>query len=176
MMSQRVILEFLAGRRVTAVEIGEILDVTEKTARKRLAAGLNASDVITICRAVGINPVEALVQMEFLTTEETMKFVDSDGELLATADQETLILELIDRSLSTSQLADLLAARTRRSNEVYRPSGVDRQPGNVRELTSPNQPSEFDDEINGSDLHLRSVADNSPREDGHGGDVGAWDA
>lgn len=114
MSEQKTVLEFLAGRRLTAVEIGEILGVTEKTARKRLADSLNASDVITICRAVDVNPVEALVELEFVSVEETMNFVDSDGQLLATADQEALILELVDRSLTTPQLADLLAARSRR--------------------------------------------------------------
>lgn len=114
MSEQKTVLELLAGRRLTAVEIGEILDVTEKTARKRLADGLNASDVISICRAVEVNPVDALVELGFVTVEETMNFVDSDGQLLATADQEALILELVDRSLTTPQLADLLAARSRR--------------------------------------------------------------
>lgn len=114
MSEQKTVLEHLARRRLTAVEIGEILDVTEKTARKRLSDGLNASDVIAICRAIGVNPVDALVELEFVTVEEAMNFVDSDGQLLATADQEALILELVDRSLSTPQLADLLAARSRR--------------------------------------------------------------
>lgn len=116
MSEQKTVLEHLEGRRLTAVEIGEILDVTEKTARKRLADGLNASDVISICRAVEVNPVDALVELGFVTVEETMNFVDSDGQLLATADQEALILELVDRSLTTPQLADLLAARSRRPN------------------------------------------------------------
>lgn len=31
-------------------------------------------------------------------------------------------------------------------------------------------------ELSRPELHLRSVADNSPREDGHGGDESAWDA
>ncbi|MFE5789603.1 hypothetical protein [Rhodococcus erythropolis] len=114
MSEQKTVLEHLARRRLTAVEIGEILDVTEKTARKRLSDGLNASDVIAICRAIGVNPVDALVELKFVTVEEAMNFVDSDGQLLATADQEALILELVDRSLSTPQLADLLAARSRR--------------------------------------------------------------
>ncbi|NKS66800.1 hypothetical protein GS461_13635 [Rhodococcus hoagii] len=118
MSHQKTVLEELAGRRLTAVEIGEILGVTEKTARKRLTDGLNASDVIAICRAVGVNPVEALVELEFVTMTEAMDFVDADGQLLATADQETLFLELVDRSLTTTQLADLLAERARKSGPV----------------------------------------------------------
>ncbi|WP_353107768.1 hypothetical protein [Gordonia sp. (in: high G+C Gram-positive bacteria)] len=113
MSEQQDLLSSLSGKRVTAVAIGTMLGVTEKTARKRLADGLNASDVITICRELDVNPVEALVEMGFVSLAETMDFVDSDGELLATADQQALFLELADRMLTTTQLADMIASRTR---------------------------------------------------------------
>ena len=114
MSEQQRVLSDLAGTRITAVRIGEILDVTEKTARKRLADGLTAGDVIAICRAVDVNPVEALVTLRFVTLAEAMDFVDSDGRLLATADQEALLIELVDRMLTTTQLAEILTERTRK--------------------------------------------------------------
>lgn len=167
MSRQKTVLEHLAGRRLTAVEIGDILGVTEKTARKRLSDGLNASDVITICRAAGVNPVEALVELKFVTLAEAMNFVDSDGQLLATADEESLFLELVDRSLTTSQLADLLAARSRREElKLNLSTGMTRaevernlitaqvtglidelkvdEPAAVVELESKRKPSDFD--------------------------------
>ncbi|AVL98925.1 hypothetical protein C6V83_00135 [Gordonia iterans] len=112
MSTQQSILGSLGGVRLTAVRIGEILGVTEKTARKRLADGLNASDVITLCRALDVNPVEALVELKFVTINEAIDFADSDGQLLATADEEQLFLELVDRKLSTPRLAQILAERT----------------------------------------------------------------
>ncbi|WP_336794202.1 hypothetical protein [Gordonia malaquae] len=112
MTVQQERLGALLGHRLTAVRIGEILNVTEKTARKRLHDGLAAGDVIAICRAVGVNPVEALVQLELLTTGEVTDFVDADGVLLGTATQQQLVVELADRSISTAELGALIARRS----------------------------------------------------------------
>lgn len=49
----------------------------------------------------------------------------------------------------------------------------------LRRMTAGSHPAfetPIDEYISDSDRHLRSVADNSPREDGHGGDESAWDA
>lgn len=112
MDEQQELLGALAGRRIYVADIARILGVSRKTAHKRLTDGLTADDVITICRAVEVNPVEALVEMKFVTINEAMDYVDSDGELLATADEEKLFAELVDRRLTTPQLAALLAERT----------------------------------------------------------------
>lgn len=113
MPEQKDILESLAGQRITAVRMGQILGVTEKTARNRLADGLNSDDVISICRAYGINPVSALTELKKLTLDEVYDFLDSDGQLLATASQDELIVALADTSLTTGQLAELIANRSR---------------------------------------------------------------
>lgn len=111
MTKQQDILTDLAARRITAVWIGEVLDVTEKTARKRLADGLPAGDVITLCRAADVNPVTALVEMDMLTPDEVHGYLDSDGKLLASADEHELIVELADRAMTTTELGSLIARR-----------------------------------------------------------------
>lgn len=113
MTDQKDVIGGLANQRLTAVRIGEILGVTEKTARKRLSDGLTASDGIAIARGLEINPVEALVALRFLSTAEVMDYVDTDGQLLATADDRDLIVELADRTMTTGELAELVSRRTR---------------------------------------------------------------
>lgn len=61
-----------ARRRITATEIADHLGVARNTANKRLAEGLSASDVIAISRAIGINPTEALIQLDYLKIDEVM--------------------------------------------------------------------------------------------------------
>lgn len=110
-MEQKDTLGELAGQRLTAVRIGEILGVTEKTARKRLADGLPADDVIAISRGLGVNPTTALIELGYLTLAEVMDSVDADGKLLATADDLDLVFELADRTLTASHLTALLGRR-----------------------------------------------------------------
>lgn len=52
-----------ARRPVTDSTIAEILDVTRKTANKRVNEGLTADDLIEVCRSLEINPVIALVEL-----------------------------------------------------------------------------------------------------------------
>lgn len=107
-----------ARRPVTDSTIAEILDVTRKTANKRVNEGLTADDLIEVCRSLEINPVIALVELCHITDEEVLDYLDSDGQLVATADPGLLALELA-RQLNPATLApeiDELASR--RSNTI----------------------------------------------------------
>ena len=75
----------LAGHRVTAQDMAEILDTSRNTVNLRLKNGLTAEDVITIARGLRINPVDALVELDQLTRDEVFGYLDGDARLLATA-------------------------------------------------------------------------------------------
>ena len=72
------------GRRITAVEIADHLDVTRNTVNRRLAEGLPADDIIKLSRALDVSPIRALVDLDYLTNDEAMDYLDGDGTLLAT--------------------------------------------------------------------------------------------
>jgi hypothetical protein len=98
------------GRRVTATDIAKALHVSRNTANSRLSDGLDAGDTITVARHFGINPVEALVELEHLTYEDAFDFVDSDGTMLSTATQEQLIRQLAEDTLPLSDRIEIGAA------------------------------------------------------------------
>lgn len=100
-------------RQITDSTIAEILKVTRKTANKRVNEGLGADDLIVISRALGVNPVIALVEMGHIAYEEVEDFLDSDGQLVATAEPGELAIVLA-RMLNPATKApeiDELAAR-----------------------------------------------------------------
>ncbi|MGX1598634.1 hypothetical protein ACWIDS_16410 [Dietzia maris] len=102
-----------AGRRITATEIAEHLGVSRNTANARLAAGLAADDLIRVCRALGINPLSALVELGALTYDELLNAADTDGQLVSTAEDGELALELARRLLPAKRAHEIdeLAAR-----------------------------------------------------------------
>ena len=111
MTTQQDLIATLSGRRLTAVRIGEILGVTERTARTRLSNGLSADDLIAICRAEGVNPADTLVRLGILTRDEVIACIDPDRTLLASADSRQLVSALADHLLPTSAIAELLSRR-----------------------------------------------------------------
>lgn len=124
-------------QRVTDGMIADILNVTRKTANKRINDGLPMNDLVTISRALDINPAITLVELGHLTHEEIEDYLDSDGQLVATAEDGALALELA-RRLNPATLAhemDELAARRAalsQSNEQGHPSPDDMDDGTVR--------------------------------------------
>lgn len=99
-------------RRITDDVIAKILNVTRKTANKRINDGLPADDLVTISRALDINPVQTLVELGHIEYDEVEAFLDSDGQLVATATPGQLSLELA-RQLNPATVApeiDELAA------------------------------------------------------------------
>lgn len=123
-------------RRITDDVIAQILNVTRKTANKRINDGLPADDLVTISRALGINPVQTLVELGHLEYDEVEDFLDSDGQLVATATPGQLSLELA-RQLNPATIApelDMLAARrAEKSNDRVPPRpDDDEDDGTVR--------------------------------------------
>ncbi|MEJ4100649.1 hypothetical protein V5S96_09820 [Corynebacterium mastitidis] len=86
------------GRRVTADEIGAALGISRTSATRRLVAHqFNASEIITICRTFDISPLQGLIAYEHLTEAEVWAHLDSSGQLVETADDGALALELARR-------------------------------------------------------------------------------
>ena len=163
----------LAGCRVTAQDMADILETSRNTVNLRLKNGLAAEDVIAISRGLSINPVDALVELEKLTRDEVFNYLDGDAKLLATASIEELVYRLAEDTLSNVEKIELggaarsllerddLAAR-RAGAPVSEPSaslhddddGVvrefDYEPGEYAADSSPNEQEER--EKRGEDL------------------------
>lgn len=97
----------LAGRRVTAQDMADILETSRNTVNLRLKNGLAAEDVIAISRGLNINPVDALVELEKLTRDEVFNYLDGDAKLLATASIEELVYRLAEDTLSNVEKIEL---------------------------------------------------------------------
>lgn len=103
----------LAGHRVTAQDMADILETSRNTVNLRLKNGLAAEDIIAIARGLRINPVDALVELEQLARDEVFDFLDGDARLLATASVEELVYRLAEDTLSNVDKIELGgAART----------------------------------------------------------------
>ena len=128
-----------ARKRVTDEMIADILDVTRKTANKRINAGLPMDDLVTISRALDINPVDALVELGLLEHHEIEDYLDTDGQLVDTAEDGVLALELARRlnpATRAPELDELAARRAARDDSNTRvPSRPERDhDGTVREF------------------------------------------
>jgi hypothetical protein len=161
MEDQRAWFSEMANRRVTTTEIGEHLGVTRKTAQSRLEAGLSADDIITVARAVKINPMDALVELGKVTYPEVYGFVEREGKLLGTASDGELALELAQRLNSLRDAKDWWSAHEKANppakdfvtttlvESMRRISDedmdTDKDKDNVRQLTQKNQPLTIDD-------------------------------
>lgn len=97
----------LAGHRVTAQDMADILETSRNTVNLRLKNGLVAEDVITISRGLNINPVEALVELDKLSRDEVFDFLDGGAKLLATASPEELVYRLAEDTLSNADKIEL---------------------------------------------------------------------
>lgn len=98
------------GKRVTAVEMAEILNISRNATNSRLAKGLDSDDLIAISRHLGISPIHALTELGKLSYDEVMDFLEGDGTLLKSASVEQLVLQLAEETLSTSDRIALGAA------------------------------------------------------------------
>lgn len=101
-----------AHRRITDQEIASILGVTRKTANKRLNEGLPSDDLIRLCDKLGINQTLALVELGRLTHEDVLEYLDSEGQLLETADDAALVLELARRLVPKSKILEQTVRQT----------------------------------------------------------------
>lgn len=149
-----------AGRRITATEIAELLNVSRRTATNRLTEGLGSDDLIAIARKLGVSPINALVELGKLTYDEVFEFLDSDGTLVASASPEELLralaeemLPLDDRiemgSIAQAMVAkrDDLKARRNRKNTHVAPLSDDEIADAIREANERPQAAHTDDGI-----------------------------
>lgn len=124
-----------AHRRITDTDVANILGVTRKTANKRLNEGLiTADELITICQALGINRTMALVETDKLPHEDVLAYLDADGQLVATAEDGDLALELARRLNPATAAPEIDELEARRSHRIT--PDVERDPyagGNVPE-------------------------------------------
>lgn len=151
-----------AHRRVTDSEVAEILGVTRKTVNTRLNAGtLTADDLLLICERLGINRTLALVELERLPHSDVLEYLDSDGALLATAEDGDLAIELARRlnPATKAHEIDELAARHRRSTPATPPSvkPLSDDDGTVREWE--DQPHAADSSLNENEARLNRGED-----------------
>lgn len=103
----KTILSSLAGRRVTATDIANILETSRNTANARLKAGLEAEDIIRIARGLHFNPLGALLKLNKISRDEVFDYFDSEGKQLAAASIEELTYRLADELLSPIQKVEL---------------------------------------------------------------------
>lgn len=114
-------------RRITDQDIATMLNVTRKTANKRINDGLPADDLITLCGELGVNRVLALVELGYIPHDDAMEYLDSDGALLATAPDGDLALELARRlnpATRAEEIDELEQRRQRMSNPADIPLGA----------------------------------------------------
>lgn len=97
----------LAGQRVTAQDMADILKTSRNTVNLRLKNGLEAGDIIAISRGLSINPVDALVELDKLTRTEVFDYLEGDAKLLATASIEDLVYRLAEDTLSNVDKIEL---------------------------------------------------------------------
>lgn len=100
----------LAGRRVTAQDIADILETSRNTVNLRLKNGLDSEDIIETARGLHINPVDALVELNKLSRDEVFDFIEGGAKLLATASIEELVYRLAEDTLSNLDKIELGAA------------------------------------------------------------------
>ena len=99
MDKERAWFSSMADRKITVVEIAKHLGVSRNTARSRLDEGLTSDEIIQLARALHVNPVTALHELEKLESQEIFDYLDSDGTLLTTASPQQLIYQLAQDSL-----------------------------------------------------------------------------
>ncbi|WP_150114283.1 hypothetical protein [Corynebacterium oculi] len=96
------------GIRVTADEVGGALGISRASATRRLVANeFNASEIITLCRAFGVNPLQGLLKYRYLTDLEIRAHVKREGELMKDVENGALAIELARRLNPTSRAGEI---------------------------------------------------------------------
>lgn len=110
-------LQRVHRQRITANDVAEALNISRATATRKLLDGLDASDIITLCRKNQVNPIQALVDLGHLTEGEVYDFLDNGRLMVDTATNGQLSLELA-RRLNPATMAATLDEIESRSNVV----------------------------------------------------------
>lgn len=131
------------GRRVTAEQIGRVLGFSRTTVTRRLAdADFTADELITLARHFGVSPLLALVDFGRVTDREVWDYLESEGQLVETADDGDLAIELARRLNPATRAAEIdELARRRESRDAYPVFD-----GKAVADSSPTEPEEGDDD------------------------------
>lgn len=132
-----------SGRRITATEIAKHLGVSRNTVNARMSDGLNSDDIIAIARAVGVRPIDALIELGKLTYDEVYAFLEDGGKLVETASEGDLALELA-RRLNSARDAQNWWAVHDKVQALNNRADSQQEDDNVHPLTSRNQPAGLD--------------------------------
>lgn len=116
MSDERAWFSEMTKRNVTAIEIGQILNVSRNTAQSRLAKGLSSDELISVSRALGLSPIHALVELGHLTYDEVLDLIDGRGQLVETADPGYLALALARQLNPATKAPEIDELAARRSN------------------------------------------------------------
>lgn len=154
-------LQRVHHQRITANDVAEALGISRATATRKLLDGLDASDIITLCRKAHVNPIQALVDLGHLTDGEILDHLDDDGKRLVTAAPDELVFHLAQDMLSVDQKLALVRNVMSRAEQSAEGVGA-----TVFEF--PNRQSAR------SDIPQDAVADHSPEEEE--GDPSDYDA
>ncbi|MEY8565153.1 helix-turn-helix transcriptional regulator [Corynebacteriaceae bacterium 7-707] len=158
-------LRDLNGRRVTADDIAHELGVSRTTVTRRLVNDeLSTDELVKLSRAYDVNPLQALVDLGRITDAEVWGYLESEGQLVETADEGELAIELAKRLNPATRAPEISSIEERRASRSQSngrgPSRPDRiHDGTVREFdwapgtyaadSSPNEQAER--EAEGSD-------------------------
>ncbi len=93
----------MSGKRITAQDIADKLNISRNATNSRMAKGLTADDIITIARGFEINPVIALQELGHVSVSEIFDYLDDGGKSLATATPEELVYHLAQDILGADQ-------------------------------------------------------------------------
>ncbi|OWM43005.1 hypothetical protein [Corynebacterium diphtheriae] len=110
--------------KITASEVAATLGISRATATRKLIDGLSADNVISICRSLSVNPVQALVDLGHVTESEITDFLESDGALVTTAEDGELALELARRLNPATMATEIDELAERRRNSPTAPPHV----------------------------------------------------
>lgn len=119
-------LRDLNGRRVTADDIAHKLGVSRTTVTRRLVNDeLTADELITLANAYKVNPLQALVDLGRITDQQVWAYLESEGQLVETAEDGDLALELARRLNPATVAPELDELAARRSNTQVPPRPAD---------------------------------------------------
>ncbi|CAB0559152.1 hypothetical protein FRC0259_01619 [Corynebacterium diphtheriae] len=149
------------GTPITDQEVAEILDVTRKTANKRINGALTADDALKLSGAWKINPVLTLSELGFLTIQDVYDFFEGDGTTLAAATSAQLVKRLAEEELPLTDLVELGAAAKSKLDTMSELAARRRTPTNVTHMFE-----NMDEDV----ARLGYVADDTPTEPEPGDD------
>ncbi len=97
----------MVQRKISTIELADLLGVSRRTATKRLSEGLSSDELILVSRKLNLSPIHALVELGRLTHTEAFDYLGGDGLLLDAATPEQLIYKLAEDTLTPQAKLEL---------------------------------------------------------------------